>query len=362
MTPLADALVRRIAAGGPITVADYMAECLMHPVHGYYSTRDPFGQAGDFTTAPEISQMFGELIGLCLAQSWLDQGSPAPFALAELGPGRGTLMADLLRATRRVPGFHAAAHLVLVETSPVLRRVQAKTLASHAHNLGAIPKWVDATSDLPVMPLFLIANEFFDALPIRQFQRAEAWHERLVGVVDGRLTFGLSPPLAFPPQGAPFDGCPRGGLVEVCPAAHVVMRDVAARIQRHGGVALIVDYGGWRSLGDTLQALRDHAPDDPLAHPGSVDLTAHVDFEALCLAACLPHSGLTAQGDLLRRLGIDARAAILAKGLSGAGLASHHAAHRRLTDGAEMGSLFKAIAIHAPGSAPPPGFDPHPDA
>jgi NADH dehydrogenase [ubiquinone] 1 alpha subcomplex assembly factor 7 len=362
MTPLADALLRRIALGGPITVADYMAECLMHPEHGYYSTRDPFGQAGDFTTAPEISQMFGELIGLCLAQNWLDQGSPAPFALVELGPGRGTLMADLLRATRGVPGFHAALHLVLVETSPVLRRMQAKTLASHKHDLTREPKWVDAASDLPALPLFLIANEFFDALPIRQFQRLDDWHERLVGAVEGTLTFGLSPPLALPPAGAPFDGCPRGGLVEVCPAARIVMQDVAARIRQHGGAALIVDYGGWRSLGDTLQALRRHEPDDPLAHPGEADLTAHVDFEALCLAAGLPHSGLTTQGDLLRRLGMDARAAVLAKGLSGPALASHQAAHRRLTDGAEMGSLFKAIAIHAPGTAPLPGFDLHPDA
>ena len=362
MTPLADALLRRIAAGGPITLADYMAECLMHPEHGYYSTHDPFGQAGDFTTAPEISQMFGELLGLCLAQSWMDQGSPAPCALVELGPGRGTLMADLLRATRGVPGFHAALHLVLVETSPVLRQVQARTLANHAQSLMRQPTWVDVTSDLPAMPLFLIANEFFDALPIRQFQRVDVWHERLVGAVDGHLAFGLSPPLALLPEGVPFDDCPRGGLVEVCPAASHVMRDVAVRIRQHGGAALIVDYGGWRSLGDTLQALRQHAPDDPLAHPGEADLTAHVDFEALCIAAGLPHSGLTAQGDLLRRLGIDTRAAILAKRLTGAALASHDAAHRRLTGGAEMGSLFKAIAIHAPGSAPPPGFDPHPDA
>ena len=362
MTALADALLRRIAAGGPITVADYMAECLMHPDHGYYSTRDPFGQAGDFVTAPEISQMFGELLGLCLAQSWIDQGSPSPFALAELGPGRGTLMADLLRATRSVPGFHRAANLCLVETSPVLRDVQARTLAARAKDLATPPRWLDATSDLPAMPLFLIANEFIDALPIRQFQREALWHERLVGAVDGALSFGLSPPLSLPPVGPPFDGCPRGGLVEVCPVAHVVMQDVASRIRSRGGVAVVIDYGGWRSLGDTLQALRNHAPDDPLAHPGEADLTAHVDFEALCRAAGLPHSGLTTQGDLLRRLGIDARAAVLANRVRGSALASHLAAHRRLTDGAEMGSLFKAIAFHAHGAPPPPGFDPHPDA
>ncbi len=362
MTPVAEGLLRRIALGGPITVADYMADCLMHPEHGYYSTRDPFGQAGDFTTAPEISQMFGELLGLCLVQSWIDQGAPAPFALVELGPGRGTLMADLLRATRGIAGFHAAARLVLVETSQTLRGVQARTLARQIQTLGVDPNWVAATSELPQMPLFLIANEFFDALPIRQFLRADNWHERLVGAMEGQLTFGLSPPLAFPPQGPPFDDCPRGSLVEICPLARVVMQDIAVHLRRSGGAALIVDYGGWRSLGDTLQAVRNHMVEEPLDSPGRADLTAHVDFEALCLAAQVPHTGLTAQGDLLRRLGIDARTAALAKSLDGPALASHHAAHRRLTHGGEMGSLFKAIAFHAPGTAPPSGFDPHPDA
>ncbi|MES2145537.1 MAG: SAM-dependent methyltransferase [Pseudomonadota bacterium] len=362
MTALAAILLRRIAAAGPITVADYMAECLMHPDHGYYATRDPFGTGGDFITAPEISQMFGELLGLCLAQSWLDQGSPAPFTLAELGPGRGTLLADILRATRGVPGFHDAAHLALVETSPVLRQVQARTLEPHAAHLSGRLHWHGAASDLPAMPLFLIANEFFDALPIRQFLRTDAWHERLVGGVDGKLAFGLSPPLPLLPEGPPFDGCPRGGWVEVCPAADMVMRDLSPRILRHGGAAIVVDYGGWRSLGDTLQALRRHTPEHPLANPGDADLTAHVDFEALCRASGLPHTGVTSQGNLLRRLGIDARADILARGMKGSALAAHRAAHRRLTDGAEMGSLFKAIAFHAPASAPPPGFDPHPDA
>ncbi|MFZ1480323.1 MAG: SAM-dependent methyltransferase, partial [Paracoccaceae bacterium] len=163
MTPLTRLLARRIRAGGPITLADYMTECLLHPEHGYYTTRPPFGAAGDFITAPEISQMFGELLGLALAQYWLDLGAPAPFTLAELGPGRGTLMADVLRATRAVPGFHAAAGLVLVEASPRLRRVQGDALA------GFHPKWAGSAADLPQAPLFLLANEFFDALPIRQF-------------------------------------------------------------------------------------------------------------------------------------------------------------------------------------------------
>ena len=170
MTPLGQLLIEWIRESGPITVADYMADCLLHPVHGYYTTREPFGTAGDFTTAPEISQMFGEMIGLLLAQAWMDQGAPSPFTLAELGPGRGTLMADILRATRGVPGFHAAAQLALVEASPRLRAVQARTLAP------AVPEWFDRVEDLPDRPTFLVANEFLDALPIRQFLLSpEGW-------------------------------------------------------------------------------------------------------------------------------------------------------------------------------------------
>ena len=188
MTPLAGILAARIAATGPISVAEYMAECLMHPRHGYYSTRDPFGQAGDFTTAPEISQMFGELIGLFLAQCWLDQGCPDPFVLAEIGPGRGTLMADALRAMRTVPGLVDAARLHLVETSPTLRARQAATLGA------AVTAWHDRVEDLPEGPLYLVANEFFDALPIRQFLRSgSGWRERHVTVTEGRLAPAFGP-------------------------------------------------------------------------------------------------------------------------------------------------------------------------
>lgn len=353
MTPLAEFLVRRIAATGPITVADYMAECLLHPQHGYYATRDPFGTAGDFTTAPEISQMFGELLGLCLAQAWLDQGAPAPFTLAELGPGRGTLMADVLRATRSVPGFQAAAQVVLVEASPVLRQVQRQRLKDRAVT------WADDAATLPERPLFLLANEFFDALPIRQFHRDGAlWRERIVGLRDGALAFGLSDPATPAIPGPRFAADPPGTVVELCPAAEPVMAEIGRRLRVHGGAALIVDYGGWRSKGDTLQALRAHRREDPLANPGEADLTAHVDFEALAQRARVPHSGLTDQGVLLNRLGIAARAERLAQGLTGAALDSHRAALHRLTDPAEMGSLFKALALHAPGTPPPPGFDP----
>jgi NADH dehydrogenase [ubiquinone] 1 alpha subcomplex assembly factor 7 len=356
MTPLAAALIRRIAADGPMTVADFMGECLLHPVHGYYSTRDPFGVAGDFTTAPEISQMFGELLGLCLAQAWHDQGAPPRFTLAELGPGRGTLMADVLRATRGVSGFHAAAEVVLVEASDTLRGVQARTLANHADI-----HWTDTVADLVDQPLFLLANEFFDALPVRQYERgATGWHERQVGMRDDSLVIGLSAMAPLPD--ARFAPDPPGTVVEISPQAQNVMTAIGTVITRNGGVAIVIDYGGWRSKGDTLQALRAHQSEDPLASPGQADLTSHVDFEALAMATDCPHTGLTEQGLFLKRLGIDQRAARLAVGQSGAALQNHLAALHRLTDPAEMGSLFKAIAFHAPGTPPPPGFDPGPDA
>lgn len=350
MTPLARLLAERIRETGPITVADYMAECLLHPVHGYYTTRDPFGTAGDFTTAPEISQMFGELLGLALAQSWLDRGSPTPFTLAELGPGRGTLMADILRATRGVPGFHAAAQVVLVEASPVLRQKQQKTI-SRGHDLGL--RWIEAAGDLPEQPLFLVANEFFDALPIHQYQFENGgWHERLIGLQDGALAFGLAEGPTLPGTMAMHQR--EGGMIiEENRIGRFVMRQVHHRLYHHGGVALVIDYGDWRSRGDTLQALRGHAFDDPLANPGEADLTAHVDFEPL--AEHQTHF-YTTQGTFLTRLGIDARAERLAQSLTGAALESHRAAHRRLTDPSEMGSLFKVLAITSAGAPPPPGF------
>ncbi|MDP4033182.1 MAG: SAM-dependent methyltransferase [Pseudorhodobacter sp.] len=353
MTPLEALLIRRIAATGPIRLADYMAECLLHPEHGYYSTRDPFGAGGDFTTAPEISQMFGELLGLCLAQSWLDQGAPAPFSLAELGPGRGTLMADVLRATRSVPGFHAAAKVTLIEASPSLRDCQRATLGTHP------AQWLAHIEELPEAPLFLIANEFFDALPIRQFTRdPTGWRETMVGLRDGQLAFGLSAPAPLAALDHRLSDTTPGEIVETCPSALPITAEIGRRISTHGGAALIIDYGGWHARGDTLQALRAHQYANPLANPGEADLTAHVDFEALARAAApCPVTGLTPQGSLLARLGIAARAERLAQNLTGAALESHRAATRRLTDPQEMGTLFKALALHQMGSPPPPGFD-----
>ena len=355
MTPLAEIFARRIALEGPIRLDAYMAECLLHPAHGYYATRDPFGRAGDFITAPEISQMFGEMLGLCLAQVWLDQGRPAPFVLAEAGPGRGTLMADMLRAMRAVPGMVEAARIHLIEASATLRGVQRETLKGHAVT------WLDRVEELPEAPLFLVANEFFDALPIRQYERrGAAWAERIVGAEGGRLVPGLAAPLPVAALEPRLADTREGDVVELCPAAPGIVAAIAGRIARHGGVALIVDYGGWHSLGDTFQALKDHAPCDPFAEPGAADLTAHVDFEVLAQAARAAGavaSGLTAQGVLLERLGITARAQALARGLSGERLETHVAAHRRLTHPDEMGHLFKGLAIR-PAHAPlPPGFD-----
>lgn len=343
-TPLARLIAAQIRASGPLRLDEYMQLCLLHPEYGYYATRDPFGAAGDFTTAPEISQMFGEMIGLALAQAWLDQGSPAPFTLAEIGPGRGTLMADILRTIKIVPGMAAAAEVVLIEASPHLREVQRAKLGAIRH--------LEHVDQLPDQPLFLVANEFFDALPIRQFQRTtEGWAERIIALDGaGRLAMGLGAPQAGEPA-------PLGEIREICPAAPAIAAGIGARIAAHGGAAILIDYGNWRGRGDSFQALRRHQPDDPLAHPGEADLTAHVDFAPLAHAAQAAGarvSRMRGQGEWLLDLGIAARAARLeAGGDQGAG-----AALSRLTAEAQMGHLFKVLALWAPQTPPPPGFQP----
>ncbi|WP_342068543.1 class I SAM-dependent methyltransferase [Yoonia algicola] len=352
MTALGDLLIARIARTGPISLAEYMADCLMHPQHGYYATRDPFGAAGDFTTAPEISQMFGEFIGLALAQAWIDQGQPAQITLAELGPGRGTLMQDALRATRAVPGFHAALSVHLVETSPTLRKAQAERIPDAT--------WHDTVATLPDAPLYLIANEFFDALPIRQFQRSgDGWREKMVGLTDGALSFGLS---AATPLAALEDrlaDTAEGDLVELCPSLPAITQTIATKVEQFGGCALVIDYGDWQSLGDTLQALKAQTHSDPLTTPGDADLTAHVDFAAIAAhAAPAKFTRLTPQGVFLERLGITPRAQALATKLTGDARTAHIAAHRRLTHPAEMGDLFKVIGLYPTHSTPPPGLEP----
>lgn len=355
MTGLAERLARQIRAAGPLTIADYMVVCLTDPDAGYYTTRDPMGSAGDFITAPEISQMFGEMLGLALAQSWVDQGRPSPFALVELGPGRGTLIADVLRVTEAVPGFHDSLDLWLVEASPVLRAAQKQAVAPFE------PRYVSNLDDLPELPLFLVANEFFDALPVRQFLRdGVGWRERVVGLDDqGELCFGLTDAAPVGALAHRLDGVKAGDMVELNAAGQGVAYALGLRLAAHGGVALIVDYGHSGDVGDTFQAVRAHEKVHPLDAPGQADLTALVDFAAL--AGALPDGALAhgpvGQGAYLERLGITARAQALAAGLSGEALDAHIAAHRRLTHPEEMGSLFKVMALTQRGVLPPPGFD-----
>lgn len=350
MTALADLLKRRIATTGPITLADYMSEALLHPEHGYYTTRDPLGATGDFVTSPEISQMFGEMIGLCLAQAWIDQGRPKG-VLAELGPGRGTLIQDILRATKGVAGFHDALDLHLVEASPVLRAAQSARLPN--------PTFHADVSTLPDAPLFLVANEFFDALPVRQFQRdGTGWRERMVGLEGDTLTIGLSAAAPIALLEHRLADTKDGDLVEVCPALPAIMGHIGERIGTRGGAALIIDYGDWRSQGDTLQALRGHKPVDPLDAPGTADLTTHVDFEVITQSAApARYTRITPQGVFLERLGITQRAQSLAQSMSGDVLESHIAAHRRLTHPSEMGDLFKVVGIYPDAHTPPAGLE-----
>jgi len=352
MTPLQEILLRQIARTGPISISEYMALCLSHPRHGVYATTDPLGTAGHFTTAPEISQMFGELIGLALGQAWIDQGGPGPVTLAELGPGRGTLMQDALRALRRVPGFPERAEVHLVETSPALRAVQRARIGSAV--------WHDHVETLPEAPLLLIANEFFDALPIRQFlRRGDGWAERVVGATGDRLVTGLTPPAPLASLAHRLGDTEEGQMVELCPALPAITAEIGRRIAAHGGAALVIDYGDWRARGDTLQALAQHKPVDPFEAPGTADLTAHVDFEAIATAASPAiASRMTPQGVFLERLGIAGRARHLAESLAGAALGDHVAAHRRLTHPSEMGHLFKVLGLTPPGAPPLPGLEP----
>lgn len=356
MTPLSRSIARRISLQGPISIADFMAEALAHPQHGYYMGKDPFGRTGDFITAPEISQMFGELIGLWCAEVWRLMGSPALFNLIELGPGRGTLMQDALRAARVLPDFAAAASIHLIETSPVLRDIQAVTLADHR------PAWHDDLSHVPDGPLIVIANEFFDALPVHQFIRtADGWRENVVTVNDDQLVLAAAPAAtAATALLANRDAGAEGDIAEICPAAISISTALAGRIAEHGGGALVIDYGYAEPAGiATLQAVRRHERHDFLSDPGAADLTAHVNFQDLQSAA-QEHAavyGPISQGDFLRNLGIELRAQQLTQRATADQQAVIESACRRLIDPAEMGTLFKALACCHPDMPPPPAFE-----
>ena len=360
--PLESEIRKLIAATGPMPIAQYMTLCLTHPRHGYYMTRDPFGAAGDFTTAPEVSQMFGELIGLWAIGVWRLMGSPENFRLIELGPGRGTMMRDALRAAKVLPDFRKAAVVHLIEISPSLERLQEQSLS----DLDVPVYWHGKLETVPDGPAIILANEFLDALPVQQVvKQASGWHQRVIDIDEaGNFAFGLSPdPLPhfdriLPPQ---VRSAPIGAIYEW--RADNIMLEIGRRITRFGGAALIFDYGHAQSaVGDTLQSVGAHAFADPLSSPGMVDVTAHVDFQAAAQAA--ENMGARAHGpveqrEFLRRLGIEARAAALKRMAHGEKAAEIDAALARLTgDGRTgMGELFKAMAVADPKLGPLPGFD-----
>lgn len=359
MTPLYARLVRLISAAGPISVADYMAHCLFDPEHGYYTTREPFGVSGDFTTAPEISQMFGELVAVWMAGAWRAAGTPRPFVLAEIGPGRGTLIKDMLRALSRVaPDMLAAARIHLVETSPRLQDIQKRTLAGRP----AEPVWLSDVDQLPEMPLLIVGNELFDAVPQRQYVKtAQGWRERMVGLdEDGALCFAAGGGrLASDLLPAEAAVAPDGAILEMAPARNALMARIAARIAEHGGAGLFFDYGySGPALGDTLQALRRHAYDDVLAHPGEADLTSHVDFAALAQAA--EAEGLATrsleQGAFLLGMGLLERAGALGAKADAATRQRLQSEVDRLARPEAMGSLFKVLMLARPGVELPPAI------
>ena len=368
MSKLAPRIKARIKAEGPMSVAEYMAICLLDPVGGYYPTRDPLGSDGDFITAPEISQMFGEVIGLWCIQSWIDLGRPPSLSLVELGPGRGIMMSDILRTATLDPAFKKALSVTLIEASAALEAVQAKTLA----NAGVSVNWASDLSKVPEGPALIIGNEFLDCLPIRQFIQKDpfagraGWHERLVALDDeDRLSFGVSPVAISKllqqdlPSG--IEDAKTSDLVEICPSARQIIDQLSERFKAHPCRALFIDYGPETTeFGDTLQALKRHEKVGVFSDPGNTDLTARVDFEALqdmARAVSLPVSNAARQREFLSKIGIEMRAVALSKSSSNPDARAKIARQlHRLMDSEEMGDLFKAICFQSNGLPLPLGF------
>lgn len=357
MTSLETLIKERIRSSGPLPLQSYMQMALSHPEYGYYQKADPFGKGGDFVTAPEISQMFGELIGLWCVDAWAKMGMPTTFNLIELGPGNGTLMADVLRAAVLAPEFKAAVQLHLVETSNRLRAIQKKKLKSVSAT------WHTEFPEIDDGPCLIIANEFFDALPIQQYEVLDGqWFEKQVGLMDDQLALFLAnkPSLnneAELPDSASLED---GTLFETNKVASEIVAQISRQICRQGGAALIVDYGPLESgFGNSFQAVQNHRYVDPLENPGSADLTAHVDFEHLSDTAknngcdTLP---ITSQGRFLERLGIEARAMLLSKKASEPNKEKIVQDLRRLVSKDGMGTLFKALSFYHSMSLPPAGF------
>jgi NADH dehydrogenase [ubiquinone] 1 alpha subcomplex assembly factor 7 len=354
-SPLQSEIKKLIKSSGPMPVWRYMELCLTHPQYGYYVSRDPLGREGDFTTSPEVSQMFGELLGLWAASVWKAMGSPSLLRLIELGPGRGTMMVDALRALRVLPPLYQALSVHLVEINPVLREKQQAALAG-----VRVIAWHDSFDEVPGGPAVILANEYFDVLPIHQaVKRETGWHERTVEIdTNGQLSFGFSAEpiprfeVLLPPL---VRAAPAGAVFEWRPDSEIMK--IATRMRDQGGAALIIDYGHIRSdAGDTFQAIARHSFADPLKNPGQADVTAHVDFQALARAAedvgARTHGPVT-QGDFLKRLGIETRALALM------GKTTHEVSEdisialKRLTGGGRggMGSMFKVLAVSDPGIA-----------
>ena len=351
MKTLDSYLVKLIKAQGPLSIAGYMAEALGNDRHGYYMKQDPFGAKGDFTTAPEISQMFGEMIGLWHATNWLNMGSPAEIHLIELGPGRGTLMQDALRAMKVVHGLRDATRVHMVEMSPALRKIQQQNIPAEL-----TPQWHNRIGDvfrqIDGAPVLLIANEFFDALPVRQFQKKDrGWHERLISLTqDEKLTWTLAP-VPSPEKLIPaaLHRAEEDSIAEICPVGENILMEISEYISKHGGAGIIADYGHDRhGTGDTLQALKSHEYCDILQDPGDADLTTHVNFQRLkevAEEAGVRVYGPVGQGAFLKHLGIDARANTLMAQANATQKKDITAALHRLTDKAEMGHLFKVMAL-----------------
>jgi NADH dehydrogenase [ubiquinone] 1 alpha subcomplex assembly factor 7 len=352
VSPLLAEIKRLIQSSGPMPVWRYMELCLTHPQHGYYVSRDPLGREGDFITAPEVSQMFGELLGLWAASVWRAIGQPPLLRLIELGPGHGTMMADALRALRILPPLYQSLTIHMVEINPMLREKQRETL-SGVRNIT----WHDTIDDVVDGPAVIFANEYFDVLPIHQVVKRETgWHERTVELDDNdKLVFGHMPEpmprfdVLLPPL---VRAAPEGAVFEWRPDSEIMK--IARRVREQDGAALIIDYGHLRSdAGDTFQAIARHSFTDPLNNPGQADVTAHVDFQALGRAAedlgARLHGPVT-QGDFLKRLGVEARAATLTAKATPEAAAEVESALKRLTDSGRggMGSMFKVIGISRP--------------
>jgi len=359
LTPLAKKLAGRIAARGPVTLHEYMEACLYDPGHGYYKKRDPLGRAGDFITAPEISQVFGELIGLWAGETWCIAGQPQEVRLIELGPGRGTLMADALRALRVLPGFLQSASVHLVETSAPLRALQERALSS----IRCPVSWHERIEEVPAGAAIVIANEFFDCLPVRQIafdEAAQLWRERMIGFEDGRFEFELSSKGVEVPRHPVSPGIEDGAIVEVRPGAAEILRTFAARAAVAPLAALVIDYGySQPSSGDTVKAVRQHRFAGLFEAPGEADLTAHVDFSDLVQSARelkLDALGPMPMGEWLLRLGLEARVRQLLACVTAEDAIEIRSRVSRLVGPAQMGVLFKAVVFTGGGLGRLPPF------